>query len=149
MLNYIDLFFGIQESKNKKVWIYSDGEMFKFKFWIVFYLRKVLSFNGVGDQHNGILFELEQVFLNNIINVNFSIWFSLENMINTYVFVLCGGIFSILILFLSFSKPLWWFLYLYIKNHNNHLKLCGQVENSKWILCSRSTVVKCCYLRFW
>ena len=30
--------------------------------------------------------------------------------------------------------------------HNSHLKLCGQVKNSKWILCSRKTCVKCGYI---
>ena len=32
--------------------------------------------------------------------------------------------------------------------HNNQLNLCGQVETSKWILCSQKTGVKCGYLRF-
>ena len=32
--------------------------------------------------------------------------------------------------------------------HNNHLYLCGQVENTKWILCSRKMGIKCAYLRF-
>ena len=32
--------------------------------------------------------------------------------------------------------------------HNNNLNLCVQVENSKWILCSRESGVKCGYLRF-
>ena len=52
------------------------------------------------------------------------------------------------------------YLYLYIKNHENsrlkqvlavhniHLYLCGQVENTKRILCSRKIGVKCAYLRF-
>ena len=31
---------------------------------------------------------------------------------------------------------------------NNHLNLCGQVENTKWILRSRKPGVKCEYLRF-
>ena len=32
--------------------------------------------------------------------------------------------------------------------HNNHLNLCGQVENFKWILCNCKTGVKLGYLRF-
>ena len=32
--------------------------------------------------------------------------------------------------------------------HNIHFYLCGQVENSKMILCSRKTGVKCVYLKF-
>ena len=52
------------------------------------------------------------------------------------------------------------FLYFYFTNvknlqyeiglsvHNFHLNLCGQVENSKWILCSRKTGVKSANLRF-
>ena len=32
--------------------------------------------------------------------------------------------------------------------HNHHLNLFGQVDNSKWILCSRKISVKCGYLRF-
>ena len=32
--------------------------------------------------------------------------------------------------------------------HSNHLNLCGQVENLKWILSSRKPGVKCGYLRF-
>ena len=30
---------------------------------------------------------------------------------------------------------------------NNHLNLCGQAENYKWIFCSRKTGVECGYLR--
>ena len=29
--------------------------------------------------------------------------------------------------------------------HNNHLNLCGQIEKSKWILCSLKRGVKCGY----
>ena len=29
-----------------------------------------------------------------------------------------------------------------------HLNMCGQVENYKWIFCSRKTGVQCAYLRF-
>ena len=36
------------------------------------------------------------------------------------------------------------------KNHvlSNHLNLCEQVENSKWIMCSLKSDFKCGYLRF-
>ena len=51
------------------------------------------------------------------------------------------------------------YLYLYIKNlfkfsfkagfpvHDNHFKLCGLPKNSKWIMCSGKTGVRCGYLR--
>ena len=32
--------------------------------------------------------------------------------------------------------------------HNNDLNYFGHVENSKWILCSRKTEVRCGYFRF-
>ena len=32
--------------------------------------------------------------------------------------------------------------------HNIHLYLGGQVDNTKWILCSQKIDVKCVYLRF-
>ena len=32
--------------------------------------------------------------------------------------------------------------------HNISLYLCGQVENTNWILCSRKIGVKCAFLRF-
>ena len=31
---------------------------------------------------------------------------------------------------------------------NNHLNLCGQVQISKWILCSPKTGIKCGHLSF-
>ena len=55
-----------------------------------------------------------------------------------------------------FKKQLKWLSITYLKLaftpgthcHNNHFNLCGQLENSKWILCSQKTGVKCEYLRF-
>ena len=60
-----------------------------------------------------------------------------------------------------FSKQIRWLIILYVRNleklafntgftvHNIHLYLCGQVENTKWILCSRKKGAKCSYLNFW
>ena len=35
-----------------------------------------------------------------------------------------------------------------INRYLKHLYLCGQVKNTKWILCSQKIGVKCAYLRF-
>ena len=70
------------------------------------------------------------------------------------------GIFKTLNKYLScFAKQIRWsFIFVHHKwwklafktgfsVHYIHLYLCGQVENTKWILCSRKIGVKCAYLR--
>ena len=52
-------------------------------------------------------------------------------------FVLCVGIFSLI------------FIHIFEKNQKSwNFSLCWQLKNSKWILCSRKTDIKCLELSF-
>ena len=107
------------------------------------------------------------LFIHNVfdlMNVYFSIWFVSKKTMNTFnlrLKIACWEFFSLKYIFLSFSKQMrWLFMFVHQKSwkltfktglsvHNIHLNLCGQVENSKWILCSRKTGVKYIYIKIY
>ena len=74
--------------------------------------------------------------------------------------VVCREFLAFKYVFIVFFKQITWlFSFVHKKSwkltftagfsvQNIHFYLCGQVENTKWILCSRKIGVKCSYLSF-
>ena len=97
------------------------------------------------------------------INVYFSMRFKKKKKLVFKAWnLLCVGNFLAFkyVFLVFFSKQcIWLFIFVHQKSwkfafktsfsvYNIHFYLCGQVENTKWILCNWKIGVKCAYLRF-